>query len=59
MSDLKEKKLGPSDFKAEAERLHAAGKMPSLEDLLAAVADARKEYAPKILEARKSNQEEK
>lgn len=53
------KKIGPSDFKAEAERLHAAGKMPSLEDLLAAVADARKEYAPKILEARKSNQEEK
>lgn len=52
------KKIGPSDFKAEAERLHAAGKMPSLEDLLAAVADTRKEYAPKILEARKSKQEE-
>jgi hypothetical protein len=48
-----EKKLGPTEFKAEAERLHAAGKMPKLEDLLAAVADSRTEYAPKILEARK------
>ncbi len=48
-----EKKVGPSDFKAEAERLHAAGKLPSLEDLLAAVGETRKEYAPKILDARK------
>ncbi len=54
---MSDKKFGPSDFKAEAERLHAAGKMPKLEDLLAAVADTRKEYAPKILQARKSGEE--
>ena len=48
-----EKKVGPSDFKAEAERLHAAGKLPSLEDLLAAVGETRKEYAQQILDARK------
>ena len=48
-----EPKVGPSDFKAEAERLHAAGKLPSLEELLGAVGETRKEYAPKILKARK------
>lgn len=48
-----EKKYGPSDFQAEVERLHAAGKMPALHELLGAVAEARKEYAPKILDARK------
>jgi hypothetical protein len=50
---MSEKKVGPSDFRAEAQRLHAAGKLPSLEDLLSAVHETRKEYAPKILEARK------
>ena len=47
------KKIGPSDFKAEAQRLHAAGKLPSLEELLGAVGETRKEYASKILDARK------
>ncbi len=55
---MSDKKIGPSDFKAEAERLHAAGKLPKLEDLLDAVTDTRKEYAPKILAARKENEEE-
>jgi hypothetical protein len=55
---MSDKKIGPSDFKAEAERLHAAGKMPKLEDLLAAVADTRKEYAPKILNARKQGDDD-
>lgn len=55
---MSEPKVGPSDFKAEAERLHAAGKMPTLEELLGAVAGVRKEYAPKILDARKQNEEE-
>jgi hypothetical protein len=54
---MSNKKIGPSDFKAEVERLHAAGKLPKLEDLLNAVADTRKEYAPQILAARKSNEE--
>jgi hypothetical protein len=55
---MSEQKVGPSDFKVEAERLHAAGKLPSLEELLSAVSGVRKEYAPKILDARKSGQEE-
>lgn len=50
---MNEKKVGPTEFKAEAERLHAAGKLPKLEDLLDAVAETRKEYAQKILDARK------
>ena len=48
-----EPKVGPTEFQTEVERLHAAGKLPSLEDLLGAVGEVRKEYAPKILEARK------
>jgi hypothetical protein len=55
---MSNKKIGPSDFKAEVERLHAAGKLPKLEDLLSAVADTRKEYAPQILAARHSNEED-
>ncbi len=51
------KKQGPSEFKAEAERLHAAGKLPKLEDLLGAISDVRTEYAPKILDARKLGDE--
>ncbi len=52
-----EKKLGPTEFQAEVERLHAGGKLPKLEDLLAAVSDAREKFAPKILEARKQGEE--
>lgn len=55
---MSDKKVGPSDFKAEAERLHAAGKLPKLEELLVAVGEARKEYAPKILDARKQKEED-
>jgi hypothetical protein len=46
-------KLGPTQFQAEVERLQASGRMPSLEKLLAAVADTRGEYREKILAARK------
>jgi hypothetical protein len=46
-------KLGPTQFKSEVERLKAAGKMPSLEEVLAAVAEVRAEFAPKILAARR------
>lgn len=55
---MSEQKVGPTEFQAEAERLHAAGKLPSLEDLLGAVSETRKEYAPKILAARKEGQDE-
>ncbi len=50
---MSEKKVGPSEFRAEAERLHVAGKLPSLEDLLATLEEVRKEYAQQILDARK------
>jgi hypothetical protein len=50
---MSEPKFGPSDFAAEVGRLKAAGKFPTLEELLAAVAEVRQEYVPKILAARK------
>lgn len=49
---MSEPKVGPSDFQAEIARLHAAGKLPALHELLGAVADAREKFAPKILKAR-------
>jgi hypothetical protein len=49
---MSEPKVGPTEFQAEAQRLHTAGKLPSLEELLSAVGETRKEYAPKILKAR-------
>jgi hypothetical protein len=45
--------MGPTQFKAEVERLKAAGKLPSLEELLSAVAETRVEYREKILAARR------
>ena len=49
---MKERKVGPSDFQREVNRLRAEGRLPSLEDVLAAVAEARREFRPKILAAR-------
>jgi hypothetical protein len=37
-------KLGPTQFKAEVERLQAEGRMPSLSELLKAVAETRKKF---------------
>jgi hypothetical protein len=54
---MSEPKLGPSDFAAEVERLKAAGKMPSLEAVLDAVASARIEYRDKILAAREGKRD--
>ncbi len=51
---LTERKLGPTQLKAEIERLQAAGRMPSLEQVLAAVGEVRTEYRPKILAARRT-----
>jgi hypothetical protein len=39
------------------ERLKAEGKFPSLETLLAAIAEKRAEFAPKILAARWAKKE--
>lgn len=43
-----EKKITPNDLKAEAQRLIAAGKMPSLEEVLGHVASTREKYKPLI-----------
>ena len=50
---MREPKMGPTQFKTEVERLKAAGKMPSLEEVLSAVANVRAEFVPKILAARR------
>ncbi len=50
---MSEPKFGPSDFQKEVQRLQAEGRMPSLEAVLEAVADARMKYRDKILAARK------
>jgi hypothetical protein len=44
--------MKPSDLKAEAERLTAAGEMPSLQKLMAAIESVRADYQPKIKAAR-------
>jgi hypothetical protein len=52
---VKEPKLKPSDvrrLRREAERLIAAGEMPSLQQVLETVAEARKKYADQIRAAR-------
>ena len=48
-------KIKPSDLERQAQELHASGKMPSLDEVLAAVAESREKYADKILEARKQS----
>ena len=46
------KKIKPSELEAGAQKLIEAGQMPSLEELLAAVAQVREEYRDQILSAR-------
>ncbi len=48
-----DKLITPSDLRREAQRLIREGKMPSLEQLLRAVADVRQKYGPKFKAARK------
>jgi hypothetical protein len=50
---MPDKKISVSDLRAEAERLVASGKMPSLDTVLQAVASTREKFRPKILKARK------
>jgi hypothetical protein len=49
---MADKKLGPTEFEAELQNLRTEGKLPSLDEVLAAVADSRKKYSDKILAAR-------
>jgi hypothetical protein len=50
---MREPKLGPTQFKAEVEKLQREGRMPTLEAVLDAVASARTEYREKLLAARR------
>jgi hypothetical protein len=50
---MSEPKIGPTQFKLEVEKLQREGRMPSLEAVLQAVAEARAEYREKILAARR------
>ena len=52
---MNEPKIKPSDLEQQARELHAQGKMPSLEEVLKAVAETRAKYADQIKAAR--NQE--
>ncbi len=45
-------KITPTDLRNQAEQLIRDGKMPTLEQLLAAVTETRQKYTTKILEAR-------
>jgi hypothetical protein len=51
-----ELRMGPTEFAAEVEKLKAEGRFPSLETLLAAIAEIRAEFAPKILAARRGKE---
>jgi hypothetical protein len=47
-----EPKISPSDLRKQAHTLIAAGRMPSLDELLTAVGETRATYTPLILAAR-------
>jgi len=53
---MSEPKIKPSDLRREAENLIRSGKMPSLEEVLKAVAEARLKYQDKIRAVRASGQ---
>jgi hypothetical protein len=53
---MREPKVTFADLQAEAERLIATGEMPSLQQVLEAVAETRREYADKIIAARKESE---
>ena len=46
--------LAEAALQIQAEELIRAGKMPSLQELMAAIESVRAEYAPKIMEARRA-----
>jgi hypothetical protein len=51
---MSEPEFGPTQFKAEVEKLQREGRMPSIERLLEVIGETRAEYRERILEARKS-----
>jgi hypothetical protein len=49
----KTSRIKPSDLQEQAEKLIREGRMPGLNQLLAAIDETRRKYGPKILEARR------
>lgn len=52
---MADKQITPTDLKKRAQNLLTLKKMPSLDDVLKAVAASRKEHASEIVEARKQS----
>jgi hypothetical protein len=50
--------MKPSDLRREADRLIAAGEMPSFEEVIVAITAVRVEYQPKLKAARKAARKE-
>jgi hypothetical protein len=50
---MRERRLGPTQFAAEVERLKAEGRLPSLPEVLRVIGEIRAEFVPKILAARR------
>jgi hypothetical protein len=59
VAEMTDEKITPSDLRAHAEVLIALEKMPSLENLLAVVAEVRAKYKPLMKTARKSRRQKK
>lgn len=51
---MKEPLIKPSDLRSMSQELIESGKMPSLDDVLSAISETRKEYRQQILDARKT-----
>ena len=56
MNDENNATIKVSDLRAEAQRLIETGQMPKFEQVLEAVAEARKKYADQIRAARKESE---
>lgn len=48
--------IKPTDLRAQAQELIESNKMPSLKDVMSAVAEAREKYRDRILAARHSQE---
>jgi hypothetical protein len=51
----KSEQIAPSDLRQQAEELIRAGMMPSLEEVLKAVAEVREKYVPQINASRRQS----
>jgi hypothetical protein len=47
-------RVGPSELRKEAEKMLKEGTMPGLDEVMKAIGETRKEFSPRILEARTS-----